>query len=36
MIGGGLAIIRPFVDLIVWGAVLFALVQLAKKVPNQG
>ena len=36
MIGGGLAIIRPFFDLIVWGAVLFALVQLAKKVPNQG
>ena len=36
MIGGGLAIIRPFFDLIVWGAVLFVLVQLSKKVPNQG
>lgn len=35
-IGGGLAIMRPFFDLMVWGAVLFVLVQLAKKVPSQG
>lgn len=35
-VGGGLALVRPFFDLLVWGAVLFVLVQLAKKVPNQG
>lgn len=33
---GGLAIVRPFFDLILWGAVIFVLVQLAKKVPQQG
>jgi hypothetical protein len=31
MVSGGLAIIRPFFDLALWGAVIFVLVQLAKK-----
>lgn len=35
-VSGGLGIIRPFFDLLAWGAVVFVLVQLSKKVPQQG
>ena len=30
----GLAIVRPFFDLALWGAVVYVLVQLSKKVPQ--
>ena len=32
MVSGALAIIRPFFDLALWGAVIFVIVQLSKKV----
>jgi len=35
MVSGGLAIISPFFDLMLWGAVIFVLVQLAKTAPQQ-
>lgn len=31
---GGLAIVRPFFDLALWGAVVYVLVQLSEKVPQ--
>ncbi len=36
MVSGGLAIIRPFFDVALWGAVIFVLAQLAKRVPASG
>lgn len=34
MVQGGLAIVRPFFDVALWGAVIFVFVQLAKLAPS--
>ena len=36
MVGAGIAIVRPFFELVLWGAVIFVLVQLSKKIPGTG
>ena len=36
MASAALSIVRPFFDLALWAAVMFVLLQLARKVPAQG